>query len=192
MQSLIKFTGVLGVLALAAPAFADEPNFTYAEAGYVRLNLDESEANPDGFTLKGSLAISESGFIRANYTDASDEVMGVDLDADAYSVGLGYQQPVAVGSAWYIAVDYVEADAEVAGISVDENGYSLGWGARSFVAACFEMTLELNYVDIEEQEGFAGTVGAIYHFNDRIGVTVDAGIDEEENSSAGVGVRFNF
>ncbi len=192
MKFLAKTTGIIIALGMALPVLADEPAFTYAEVGYVRLNLDGIDADPDGYNLKGSYAFNESTFARGSYADLEDDLDGTDIESQDFTLGLGYKAAVSETSVWYIAADYVEVKVDVDDSSDRGNGYSLGMGTRTFLTTKFELALEFNYADVEEAEGFAGSVGAVYYFTNMIGLTVDASLDDNDNSSAGVGVRFNF
>jgi len=196
MKNPVKIAGVIAALSFAAPLFADVPGFTYVEAGYVRANPQDLDINPDGFALSGSYAFNASTFARGAYVNTEDDLDGVNIEADSFSLGLGYRQVVSATSVWYLVADYVEVDGEVSdgnlSVSADENGYALGTGIRTMLNPKFELAFEINYVDIEEADGFAGSIGAVYSVTPEVGLTASAGIDEDDNSTAGVGIRYTF
>ncbi|MGV6806938.1 MAG: outer membrane beta-barrel protein, partial [bacterium] len=182
------FSSITSVAALA-----DQPSYSYVEAGYHKINIDGFDSNPDGYYLKGSVALSESGFLRGEFANAEDDLEGVDYEVDALMIGIGYQQPMGENSSIYAVADYLEAEADADGFeSVDENGFQVAGGVRGFVADNFELGAEIGYADVEEADGFVGTISAVFHIASGFGISAAASIDEEDDSRVQIGVRYTF
>ena len=174
-------------------ASADQPSFSYVEAGYTRVNLDDIDVDPDGYYIEGSIALGESGFLRASYSDLEDDILGLDVETEALSVGIGYRQELGSNSSWYVVADYLEGEVDVEGIGdADADGYQLATGVRGFVADSVEMGVEIGYADVDDADGFLGTINLLYHFSESLALKAEAGLDEEDNSEVSLGLRFNF
>ena len=52
--------------AIAQPP---EPRYTYLEAGYVDIDLNDVDADGDGFALGGSLALGDAFYLAGSYAD---------------------------------------------------------------------------------------------------------------------------
>ena len=121
-------------LAFAGIANAEEPGYTYVEAGYVTIDLDDPVDSLDAITLGGSFAVSDRVHVFATYLDgdADADVFGSSFSVDTtqWTVGGGLNLPVAEGTDFVGRLAYVSVEAEAFGFSEDGDGYALSAGLR--------------------------------------------------------------
>lgn len=186
--------------AVAMPALAEPPSYTYVEAGGFRLNLDDLDIDPTGYYLAGSARLGESLFVRGFYADGDDDwrFMGnkVNVDVTDLRVGLGFIQEIDNQSSWYVIAEYLEPEVEVdtafGSANADENGGAISAGIRNNLTRQFELFGELGYFDVDDSDGFIGHVGALYNFVPNFGITAKAEVDEDKNSGLYAGIRYSF
>lgn len=148
--------GVLAALAVALPfaTHADTMDYSYVELAYLDTELDNFDADGDGFALRGSLSVHESVFLVAGYEDVSFEAgrfIG-DVDVSAFSVGVGGRYPLAqkmdlVGT---LRIVSAELEADRIGFDADEDGFAFGVRVRGEVMPKLELEGGLEHVDIDD------------------------------------------
>ena len=86
----------LFALALAAvlplSAQAGELSYNYVQLDYTRASIDDVDADPDGFTLKGSAALGDRFYLFGSYLKGNDSIDGLDLDYDQTQIGFGFRR----------------------------------------------------------------------------------------------------
>lgn len=170
-------------------AVAGDLSYSYAEAGWARVDVDDVSEKFDGFMLRGSLAVSGSFFLSADYVDVGSS--GVDYQQ--YSLGLGGHYPLSDVLDVTGRVAWVKAEAGGFGFSTEDDGYSVGAGLRGRLGERFELEGSLAYVD------FGGDSGSdtVITVAGRYSLTDTFAIGAEYNGFAdariwGVGVRVYF
>jgi hypothetical protein len=184
-------------LALAGPAHADQPSYTYVEAGYVTIDLEDPLDSLDGFTLAGSLAVTDHVHVFASYLDGDTDFQAgpfrgsVDLQRWAVGAGLNYAIADGVDAVGRVAWVKAEADADVAGFgaAADEDGYAVSAGLRA-VRANWDLEGAVVYTDVGEEGDTTLDLSARYYFGEQfsVGPTVSIGDD----TGFGLAVRFQF
>ena len=90
----MKTAGALAAVAILAgtpvAAQASDFSYSYAEAGWARVDIDGLSEKFDGFMLRGSVGIADSFFLSADYVDVGSG--GVDFQK--YSLGFGGHYPL--------------------------------------------------------------------------------------------------
>lgn len=182
-----------GSLAFAGVANAEEPGYTYVEAGYVTIDLDDPIDSLDAFTLGGSLAVTDRVHLFATYLDgdADADVFGSSFSVDTtqWTVGGGLNLPIAAGTDFVGRLAYVKVEAEAFGFSEDGDGYSLSAGLRARKAA-WELEGFVVYEDIEDEDDTRVDLGARWFFTDAFSVGGLATLGE--NTGFGVNLRYEF
>lgn len=188
---------ILSVAMIPMAALAEQPSYNFVEGGYLRVNLDDIDIDPDGIYLKGNFALGDSVFFRGGYIKVEEEISdffgSVDVEVQELQLGLGYRMPMGVNSSWYVAVDYLTGEIEIEFFGdADTDGFQLATGARGYVSEKVELYGELGYVDVEGENGLAASVGGIFHLTRQFGLTLEAGLDDDSNTSIAIGGRLTF
>ena len=168
---------------------AGDFSYSYAEAGWARVDIDGISESFDGFMLRGSLAVSDSFFLSADYVDVGSS--GVDYQQ--YSLGFGGHYPLSDVLDLTGRVAWVKAEASGFGFSTDDDGYSVGAGLRGRLGERFELEGSLAYVDFggNSSSDTVATVAGRYFFNDMFAIGAEYN-SFEDAKIWGVGFRVNF
>ena len=135
--------GTLALLASVSMA-AQAGNFSY-NYGQIGYELGDFE----GLTLAGSFEINADVFVLVRFADLTEDVGGIDLDYNEFSIGAGYHMPVNPMTDAVFTGSFVSAEAEVAAINflnvvvpgykVDDDGILLCAGVRHNLNPNFEL-----------------------------------------------------
>lgn len=179
--------------ALPLSAQAADLNYNFVELDYARTNIDNTDANPDGFGIKGSAKIAEPLYVFGSYLRGSDSVSGVGIDFDQFQIGLGYRNAVRDNTDFIGELSYIKDKVDVSGFgSGDAHGYRASAGFRSSLADNFEGYVKANWTDGGDFDGkFSGTLGAQYKFNPTWGLTGEAEFGGQADVYS-IGVRASF
>ena len=184
-----KLLGVTLAL-LAVPAFAGDLRYTYVEAYYQDIELDDFDVDGDGFAIRGSFALTDDWFMIVGY-QAADFDFGADFD-HAY-LGAGYRTPINDRVDLFGTVSYLTADVSADGFnSIDEDGFGLAVGVRGLVTGELELAGSLGYSDLGDGvDGTAISAGALYSFSDVFALGLEIELDDDL-TAFGIGARFYF
>lgn len=184
-----KLLGVTLAL-LTIPAFAGDLRYTYVEAYYQDIELDDFDVDGDGFAIRGSFALTDDWFMIVGY-QAADFDFGVDFD-HAY-LGAGYRTPINDRVDLFGTVSYLTADVSADGFnSIDEDGFGLAVGVRGLVTDELELAGSIGYSDLGDGvDGTAISVGALYSFSDMFALGLEIELDDDL-TAFGIGARFYF
>jgi hypothetical protein len=135
-----------GLVLAAAPlaAMADGMSYSYIEADYVDIDIDNAPSG-DGFALRGSVGFLDNLFAFTEYTDASVDV----VDVEYIAVGVGGHYPLGDSLDAVGRIGYTEADLSAGPISVSDDGYLLSLGLRGQMAQ-FEAEGNVIYTDFSD------------------------------------------
>jgi hypothetical protein len=180
---------VIGGLVLAAAplaAMAEDLNYSYVEADYVDIDVDDAPSG-DGFGLRGSVGFLDNLFAFADYIDGS--VDGIDIENIA--VGVGGHYPLGDGLDAVGRIGYTETDLSAGPISVSDDGYLLSLGLRGAMSQ-FEAEGSVVYTDLSDGgDETAFEVAGRWNFSDMF----SAGIAYRMGDDANVlfaGVRLSW
>ena len=151
-------------------AFADGFSYTYVQATYGKVDVDDPAWAEDGDGLggNGSFGITDNLNIVASFQTADFDTIA---DADEITVGLGVHAPITEMFDIVAAVSYVDVD--LGGLSDD--GFELAGGVRFSVADAIEINGGITYRDLDlggDDVGFGA--GALYNFTDMFSVGLPA------------------
>ena len=186
---MLRSLGLISLLALAAPAMADDLSYNFLEFGYAQIDVDDLNVDGDGFAIGGSFEVGDQMFVSAGY-GAADLDFGIDLDE--LFVGLGFHTPVGDNVDFVGTISYVSVEASAGGFSADDDGFGASVGLRAMVSDVVELAGGINYVDLSDSgddTSFGGS--AWYYFTDTfaLGLQADFG---DDISSYGIGARLFF
>ena len=138
---------VFSLMAMSGLAFADGFSYTYAQATYGTVDVDNSSIDGDGLGLNGSYGITDSLNIVASYQTADFDSLG---DADELTAGLGVHAPITEAFDVIAALSYVDQDIDpVAVPSVGDDGFELKAGGRFLVSSLVEINAAVTYRDMD-------------------------------------------
>lgn len=171
---------------------AEEISYSYLEAGYVNVDVDDFDEDVDGFLLRGSFEITENAFLFAGYSDLMATINGFDIDFTDIELGAGYAWPLSNTASLYGKISYVNSEAEAFGESLDDDGYGLAAGVRGLVAPSFELEGYISYVDLSDLgDNTAFGAAARYYFMPQFALGVEAVFDDDA-TSYGIGFRWHW
>jgi hypothetical protein len=184
-------------------------------AGFI-VNSDFEETEPgfqdvkgdgNGFSLQGSLDVTEDLFVYADYYNRDLEVdldafglpgETLDFDLSNTRAGLGYLLP---NTAVYVGLNYERYKLGFEGSSQTTKGFGLRLGGRHPLTNALSLTGEAGYVSLDDADGFDFAVGIDFAVSPTLSLIGDfryleIGLDnsdiEDTVSDLRIGVRFNF
>lgn len=173
----------LMALVLIAPVLAAEgPSYNYLEAGYSHFDPDDFKSL-DGAGVGGSLALTDNAHVVAEY----DRVTGGGTTAHLSRVALGLNSYITHRSDFVARVGYAHAD-----VGDTEHGFLVEVGARVILGGVLELNSFVTYYDDTPfGEDLSLSVGAVYRFTERLGLSgrVDA---STERGAAQARLRYSF
>lgn len=169
--ALLPFAGV-----------AQEPlDYTYVEAAY--LDVD----NGDGLALKGSLSLTDTVFVFADYS-TYDYNFGV--DADGYGIGGGMRWGLRPELDLVADLSWVHIDVDTPFGGGDDDGLGLGVGLRSRVHQNIEVQGGIRHVDFDDSNTYL-TLAGRYYFTDSVAVGFGLDLDDD-NDGWNISLRAEF
>jgi hypothetical protein len=171
---------MLGSLLLAAlplAAQAEGMSYSYVEADYVDVDIDNAPSG-DGFGLRGSVGFANNWFAFADYVDASVDV----VDIETISVGVGGHYPVASNLDAVGRIGYTEVDLSAAGFGgASDDGYLLSLGLRGQMSQ-FEAEGNVIYTDLSDGgDETAFEVAGRWNFTDMFSAGVAYRVGDDVN-----------
>ena len=163
---------VFSLMAMSGLAFADGFSYTYVQATYGSVDLDNSSIDGDGLGLNGSFGITDNLNIVASFQSVDFDTLG---DADEFTAGLGVHASITEMFDVVAAVSYVDQDWAGSG----NDGLELAGGVRFSVASAIEINGGIIYRDMDiggDDVGFGA--GALYNFTDMFSVGLSAKWEE--------------
>ena len=172
------------------PTQPDPFNYTYVELGYAETEFDLAgggELDGDGFTLSGSIELTDEWHAYAAYGNA-DLDFGIDLDT--WMIGAGYRYPLRDDTDIYGRLLFVNLEADVPGPDPDDDGLGLQARLRHRVNDDFEVEGGIQYLEIDDSDTSLQAEGR-YYFQDNfsVGVGLTFGGDSD---GIGVSARLSF
>lgn len=185
-------TGVL-VLALTAPAAAEQPSYNYAGVGYETLELDLGggiDIDGDGFNVYGSAEVAEHWHVAGGYS-----TVGLDfgIDLNRLALGGGYHTAISDTTSFFADLSWVnwEVDAGSGFGSVDDDGYGASVGLRSNISDRLELMGKVSLIDLGDGGDNTSIAGAAWYDFDGFTLGLTAEFDDDI-TAFGVGGRFYF
>lgn len=196
MRCSIPFTALL-VVAAATPSRAQVASgsrsvfsYTWLEVEYFQQDFDAFDDDLTGFGLSGSVELAGNLHLIAGWGSGDIDVMGVNVDTDEFSAGLGFHSAVdervdAFAEARYINT---ELTVDTINLSDSEDGFGLGAGIRFLAADRLELFGRLDYIDIVDgTTTFTG--GGRFYPTPNVGLGVRFSLNDDADT-LGLGLRF--
>lgn len=182
-MTTLRILAALAAAALFAPAFAaGGPSYDYLEAGYTYLAPDDF-SSVEGVGIGGSMALTPNAHVVADY----DRLTGGGATAHLSRVAIGLNSYIDHRSDFIVRVGYAHAKA-----GSREHGFMAEFGGRIIFGSVLELNSFVTYYDDTLfGEDISLSVGAVYSFSERFGVSarVDA---SSERTVAQARLRYSF
>jgi opacity protein-like surface antigen len=160
-RSLVVFS----LTAMSSLAFADGFSYTYLQATYGQVDIDNVSVDGDGLGLNGSYGITDDLNIVAGYQTSDFDSIA---EADQWSVGLGVHQSITETMDVTASVSYIDVEFDALGVPVaEDDGFGLAVGIRTNLTPMVEVNAGVSYIDLSNSgsdTGFGG--GFLYNFTD--------------------------
>ncbi len=160
-RSLVVFS----LMAMSSLAFAEGFSYTYLQASYGTIDIDNVSVDGDGLGLSGSFGITDNLNIVGGYQTADFDSLA---DADEWSIGLGVHTPITDIMDVTAAVSYIDVEFVAFGSPIaEDDGFGLDVGIRANLSSLIEVTAGISYVDLSDSgddTGFNG--GVLFNFTD--------------------------
>ena len=193
-------SALLAAVLAAAPfaASADGVDYTYVEAGYAHLDLEDETG--DGFQLRGSVAVAKNVYLHGGY--ASIEADDFNVEIEESQLGVGLRSDLGERADFIAELGYVRYDLsvdDVLGVSGSDyiDGGRVSVGLRGLLADRVEGWAKASYNDGGDFDGsFSALVGAQVKFNRSWGVfgEIESGelLEDVDTTKYMVGLRASF
>lgn len=195
----LLYTGIMTFL-LPGIATAEQPSYSYIQAGYAEMELDDTDLEPSGYFLNGSYELNEHWFVHGGYIDVDESSGSIDVEANEFYAGVGYQHPLGKNSSIHLALAYIEVEAEaennLLNLSADEDDDAIGvsLGLRSNITSHIELNADINYADFDVSDGDEVSlgIGLVWHVVNNVGLVLEAEGDKDDNRVYQLGIRMTF
>lgn len=188
-----KLALAVALSVASAGAFAAAPAWDFIQGSYVITDFDESDFSyePDGFAFSGSKLITDDIFITGEYSMQEDDILGIDVDLDMLTLGVGYRYALSNKTDLFGIVSYEDVEISRTGLSDDEDGFGLQAGVRSMILDNLELRGAIKYIDLDEDDDTSVLVSADYFFSPvfAVGVSYET---SDDLSTFGLNARYNF
>lgn len=174
-------------LLVASQAFAEaEPRYTYLEASYVDIELDDVDADGDGFAFGGSVALGDAFHLAGTYSDYD---MDFGIDVQELLLGVGYHFGLSRGLDLVAEGGYASTDVDTRFGDFDDSGLYLSGGLRWMVLERMELNGGVRYVDLDDSgDGTALLLGGLFHLTPDL--ALGGGLElSDDDEVYNVGVR---
>ena len=151
----------ISIISCSALAKGDESSYSYIGLAY--QNGEVSDIDYDGFGVMASVALGESVFLFAGYSDGEID-LGPGVDVTQYDIGFGFHAPINNRMDFVTSIAYVNQDAEIMNLSENLDGYSINAGFRGKPRDFLELNAFINFVEIEDERDTGFSVGVRYFF----------------------------
>jgi hypothetical protein len=155
----------LAALGLAGPAVAHDFSYSFVELGWMQSEIDDLDADGDGFGIRGSMEFTPAlhGFV--SYSDQDFDFAGLTATGETLEIGVGYAWSLSQNIDVVGRVLYSDVSVEAAGVSADDSGIGIGGYLRGAPTDRLELTGGIDLIDYDESgSDTAFGVGALFHF----------------------------
>jgi hypothetical protein len=166
--------------------------YTYVDLSYISVNADGWDDDPTGGSIAGSYGFNENWFISAGFGHATGHALGVDIDQDVFSLGVGYHYPMSPMADLVAGLSFLrlEVSSDALGASDSTNGHEIDVGVRAMLAPQFELAGGVSFVDYEDLDSdtVLGVQG-VYYPSTNVGLFIGLSTSSDADGFS-VGVRF--
>ena len=180
-KSLALTTLLFATLSVSTISMAKSPSWNNIGVGYVSVDIKDSNFEPTGFILSGSMLINDNVYFHGNYRFVLEELYDEDLDISTFNLGLGVRHGLNETTDLFGQVSYLNAEVEYDSTSDDENGYSLAAGVKSMISDNFEVVVQATRDSLDGESETAFGVGADFYLNETVSIGAGYQITDDAN-----------
>ncbi|MCP1340161.1 porin family protein [Idiomarina sp. M1R2S28] len=195
----------IALIGTSTSAFADSPNWDKIQASYIETDIEtpiDEDITMDGYAVAGSLSLSDSIFVLANFDSVGDESDFGDVDLDSLNAGIGFNHAITESTDVFATVTYEKLELvgsvdDLGSESFDESGYGAGAGIRSMITDFFELSVKADYLDIDDENGIRYDASAFFHLTSNLSLGVgyklyDLDEIDQDVDTVAATVRYSF
>ncbi len=190
----------------ATPEKAEGPSHTYLEVGATRADVDlyDVNENGNGGYLRGSLQVTDNGYLFGGYSRAARSWGNVDgerleVDIDQAELGWGYRHAFAPGTDFISELSLVRLGASSTWGDLDGSDHvyagKLMLGVRGVAGRHFDYWAKAGYLRVDDNllvdHSVVGNLGMQYRFSPGWGLVGEAEFYEDVRFYR-LGVRASF
>jgi hypothetical protein len=173
-----RISVAFALIIAMGPARAEDFGYTYLQASYGTIDIDNVSVDGDGLGLNGSFGISDNLNIVAGYQTADFDSLA---EADEWNLGLGVHTPITEMMDVTAAVSYVNVEFDALGVPVaEDDGFGLTVGLRARLSSLVELDAGVSYVDLSDSgddTGFHG--GVLFNFTEMFSLGLSGDWDDD-------------
>jgi hypothetical protein len=211
---------IFAVVPVAGMA-ADDLSYTYLQADYINLDIDDVGDNGDvlddfdngnGFAIRGSFGFGNNWFVFSDYSvtdadvsffDDSDMLQPGNADVKKLDLGVGLALPLTDISDLVLRGAYTDTDIDDFDFGGSEDnslddlnddasdGFFVDASWRSQVSPNIEVSLGGRYTDIENIDGLSFIGGVLFEVAQDFGISLQVDAGDEL-STYSAGARLSF
>jgi hypothetical protein len=181
---------------------ADDLSFTYLEADYINLDIDDvgddgniidDFDNGNGYAIRGSVKIGGDWFLFGNYSetdadvsfyDDEDMLQPANTEVKNLDLGVGVALPLNDKSDAVLRVAYTDSDIGDFDVGAsednslddlnddDSDGFFADASWRSQVTNAIEVNLGVRYTDMENVDGISFIGGVLFEISQTFGISL--------------------
>ncbi|NWO02894.1 MAG: outer membrane beta-barrel protein [Idiomarinaceae bacterium] len=195
----------IALIGTSTSAFADSPNWDKIQASYIETDIEtpiDDDITMDGYAVAGSLSLTDSIFVLANFDSVGDESDFGDVDLDSLNAGIGFNHGITESTDVFATVTYEKLELvgsvdDLGSESFDESGYGAGVGIRSMITDFFELSVKADYLDIDDENGIRYDASAFFHLTSNLSLGVgyklyDLDEIDQDVDTVAATVRYSF
>ena len=166
MKKSLSFSLLAAAALISSQAFAAAPKWEYVDLNYIKLDVDNTNVEPDGGELQWVQQFGNNFFVQGSYLKTSDDLGNDELDLDVIELGVGYKHSLTHNTDWYSSISYMRYDQETDNTDLEENGVALATGLRSMLTENFELAGEISYTYLNRDDN-VDSAGRFGIYDDR-------------------------
>lgn len=195
----------IALIGTSTSAFADSPNWDKIQASYIETDIEtpiDEDITMDGYAVAGSLSLTDSIFVLANFDSVGDESDFGDVDLDSLNAGIGFNHGITESTDVFATVTYEKLELvgsvdALGSESLDESGYGAGIGIRSMLTDFFELSVKADYLDIDDENAIRYDASAFFHLTSNLSLGVgyklyDLDEIDQDIDTVAATVRYSF
>ena len=184
----VASASILATQSILAEDNLISPKWNKIEIDFITISVDNNdELNPKGISIKGTKLLTNNIFGIAGYSYIEEDFMGINLEIDSYTIGLGHKQSISNNTDLYGALTYEYVNVN----GFDDDAFKLTVGARHMVSNKIELGAKLDNLIANSESNLSFNVNANYLINDNFSVGIGYTI-AEESKTTNIGVRLSI
>ncbi|NIR62185.1 MAG: hypothetical protein GWO02_23285 [Gammaproteobacteria bacterium] len=176
------------ILWVTASAQAAELSYTYIEADYAALEIDDTDNDGGGFRLAASAAVAEQVHVFGAFADYD---LDGSTDREDFSLGLGLSTPLRPNTDLFGRLSYEDWDFDGRRGGGSRDGLGLRVGLRSLVNPQVELNGNLVHYALDGEDATGMGLGGVLSLTPSWGVATDFEFTDEETRFR-LGARYFF